>query len=316
MMELKTTVETDKPAFRMDYTTKTLMLGSCFVENIGAKLAYFGFQTDINPCGIVYNPMSVAETLELLLDDRRFGRDDLRQNAGKWVSLSHHGRFSDADPEKCLQNINTRLERSAAYLRQCDVLVVTWGTAWVYRHRASGRIVSNCHKFPATDFERFRLTVEEIEEVYVALIRRLQECRPSLQILFTVSPVRHWKDGAHGNSLSKAVLLLAVDRLRKRFGQVAYFPAYEIMMDELRDYRFYADDMLHVSPVGIEYIWEKFRDLYLREDTRPWMERIAKCRKILQHRPDDPQAGAYLELRKKTLDELHRIEEQLGIGER
>lgn len=306
-MDLQTVVKLDKPEFQIDYVTRLMMLGSCFVENIGAKLEYFKFNTDINPCGIVYNPMSVAATLELLLDNKRFTEGDLLLNNHQWVSLHHHGRFSATEAETCLQNINTRLQEAVAHLAKTDVLIITWGTAWVYRHRASGKIVANCHKFPATDFERFRLEVEEIVAVYMALIGRLLEVRPSLKILLTVSPIRHWKDGAHGNQLSKAVLLLAADRLTKQFSRVSYFPSYEIVMDELRDYRFYAEDMLHISPQGVNYIWEKFCDLYLKKDTREKMCRIDKLNKILLHRPTDPSDENYLSLRRKATLALQEL---------
>lgn len=313
-MKLQTVVELEKPDFKLDYATRIMLVGSCFVENIGAKLNYFKFKTDINPCGIVYNPLSVADTLELLWSDKQFTKADLLQNGEQWVSLSHHGRFSARDIGNCLQQINSSLEKSAAHLKMTDILVITWGTAWVYRHRKSGRIVANCHKFPAADFERFRLNPEDIEQVYIDLLSRLHNCNPDLKILFTVSPIRHWKDGAHANQLSKAVLLLAIDRLMQRLDYVSYFPSYEIVMDELRDYRFYAEDMLHISPQGIEYIWEKFQALYMTSETKEWMRRIDKINKTLLHRPTDPDSPAYRELMEKTIREREQVERELRIS--
>ena len=303
-MDLQTVVKIDKPSFRVEYSTRMMLLGSCFVENIGAKLAYFGFQTDINPCGIVYNPLSVASTLDILLSGRRFGESDLLQNNGKWVSLSHHGDFSATHSGQCLQRINSRLETAGAHLKKTDVLVITWGTAWVYRFRKTGQVVFNCHRFPASDFERFRLEVEEIVRVYADLLDRLREVNPDMRVVFTVSPVRHWKDGAHGNQLSKAVLLLAADRLQGEYGQVSYFPSYEIVMDELRDYRFYGEDMLHLSPQGVEYVWEKFRDNYMTSETQSRMKQVEKLNKILQHRPFDADSDATRELYARTQEEL------------
>ena len=313
-MELQTVVKLDKPSFRIDYSTRLMMLGSCFVEKVGAKLEYFRFKTDINPCGIVYNPLSVADTLELLLAGKRFSQADLLRNGELWVSLSHHGRFSAREAGDCLQRINSRLEKSVAHLKTTNVLVITWGTAWVYRHRQLGRVVANCHKFPATDFERFRLSPEDIEQVYTDLLSRLHSRYPDMRVLFTVSPIRHWKDGAHANQLSKAVLLLAIDKLKQRLDYVSYFPSYEIVMDELRDYRFYTEDMLHISPQGIEYIWEKFQSLYMTSATEAWMKRIDKINKTLLHRPADPDSSAYQELMKKTAQERERIERELGIS--
>lgn len=179
---------------------------------------------------------------------------------------------------------------------------------------ALGRVVANCHKFPATDFERFRLSPEDIEQVYTDLLSRLHSRYPDMRVLFTVSPIRHWKDGAHANQLSKAVLLLAIDKLKQRLDYVSYFPSYEIVMDELRDYRFYTEDMLHISPQGIEYIWEKFQSLYMTSATEAWMKRIDKINKTLLHRPADPDSSAYQELMKKTAQERERIERELGIS--
>ena len=313
-MELQTVVGIEKPDFQIGYTTSILMLGSCFVENMGARLEYFKFQADINPCGIVYNPLSVADTLEILLSGKRFEEKDLILRDGKWMSFSHHGRFSAVSREQCLQNINARLAGAVRQLAKLDVLIITWGTAWVYRHRQLGRVVANCHKFPATDFERFRLSPEDIEQVYTDLLSRLHSRYPDMRVLFTVSPIRHWKDGAHANQLSKAVLLLAIDKLKQRLDYVSYFPSYEIVMDELRDYRFYTEDMLHISPQGIEYIWEKFQSLYMTSATEAWMKRIDKINKTLLHRPTDPDSSVYQELMKKTAQERERIERELSIS--
>lgn len=310
-MELQTVVKIEQPAFRIDYSSRLMMLGSCFVENIGAKLESLRFQVDINPCGIVYNPLSVADSLELLLDNRRFTETDLLQNGGKWVSLHHHGHFSADEAETCLQKINDRLTVSAEHLRHTDVLILTWGTSWVYRYKASGQVVANCHKLPASAFERFRLEAEDIVTTYTALIRRLLLMRPGLQIVFTVSPVRHWKDGAHGNQLSKAVLLLAIEKLQQTIKQVSYFPAYEIVMDELRDYRFYADDLLHISSQGVEYIWEKFCALYFSEETRALMKQVEKINKKLSHRPFHPDPEALRRLREEAEQELKALGFQL-----
>ena len=310
-MDLQTVVKADKPSFRIEYGTKILLLGSCFVENIGARLEYFKFQAEINPCGIVYNPSSVAETLDMLLTERRFGKSDLLLNNGKWVSLNHHGSFSAVRSEDCLRNINSRLEKACAHLKETDVLIITWGTAWIYRFGKSGRIVSNCHKFPASDFQRSRLEVDDIVNLYTGLLQRLWQLNPDMKIVFTVSPVRHWKDGAHGNQVSKAVLLLAVDKLRQLYRQIAYFPSYEIVMDELRDYRFYGEDMLHLTRQGIEYIWEKFRDNYISQETQMWMKKIDKLNKILQHRPFDADSETARQLYSRTQQELYALLQQI-----
>ncbi|MEG2791559.1 MAG: GSCFA domain-containing protein [Odoribacter sp.] len=312
-MELQTKIDIVRPNFEINYRSSILMIGSCFTENIGEKLAYFKFNIDLNPCGIVYNPFSVANVLQLLLAHKRLTGSDLLPNNGKWVSLLHHGRFSALQAADCLKNINERLELSAARLKTTNVLIITWGTSWVYRYKENGMIVSNCHKFPAAAFDRFRLTVAEIVEKYTELIARLKTLTPDLQILFTVSPVRHWKDGAHGNQLSKSVLFLAIDELVRKFDCVSYFPAYEIVMDELRDYRFYAEDMLHPSARTIDYIWEKFGENYLSKETETLRKRIDKINKTLLHRSSDPDSPAALELQERLKKEIKEIEQEYGF---
>ena len=308
-MEFRTSVAVDSAGFYINYDSRLMLMGSCFAENIGRNLEYFRFKTDINPFGIVYNPLSVANVLKFLLEKKVFREEDLWQNAGKWVSLYHHGSFSSAKKEVCLSAINERLAASAERLRQTDVLWITFGTAWVYRHRASGVIVGNCHKFPAADFERFRLSVEDILTVWQPLIKALQAVNPDLKIVFTVSPVRHWKDGAHGNQLSKAVLLLAAEALTACGEDLYYFPSYEIVMDELRDYRFYAPDMLHVSEQAVDYLWEKFRQTFCAPEMLPVLERVEKINKKLLHRPFDPESEAYrtfCEGIQREIEELQR----------
>lgn len=306
-MNLQTVIKLENPSFGIDYKTRMLFVGSCFVENMSAKLDEFRFQTEINPCGVMYNPESVAETLNLLLEDKRLEESDLIENNGKWVSLRHHGSFSSVSRDVCLFKINCRLKEAANYLRKTDVLFITWGTAWVYRYRQTGQVAANCHRFPAADFERYRLSVEEIVEAYTDLLKRLQTLRPGLKVIFTVSPVRHWKDGANGNQLSKAILLLAIERLCGLFEGVHYFPAYELVMDEMRDYRFYGEDMLHLSSLGIEYIWEKFKGNLITEEARQWMEKIEQCNKILQHRPFDKNSEETNALYTRTMKELKQL---------
>lgn len=307
-MEWQTKIEIPQSDFHIGYASRILMLGSCFAENIGEKLTYFKFDADINPCGIVYNPLSAARVLELLLEAHPFTGDELMRHDGKWLSLLHHGSFSSSCRETCLRQINERLTQAAERLKTIDLLVITLGTAWVFRYKRDGRIVSNCHKIPASEFERFRLEPEEIVAEYTALIRRLREINPALRILFTVSPIRHWKDGAHGNQLSKSVLLLAVDRLVRSLEGVYYFPSYEIVMDELRDYRFYAEDMLHVSPVAVEYIWERFRDTFIGKDALALMTQIDKVSRTLAHRPTDAGSEKWQRLREKMTAEMAEIE--------
>ena len=300
-MNLQTKITVAAPDFSIDYNSRLMMLGSCFAENMGSKFSYYKFDVDVNPCGIIYNPLSVANVLRLLVEGKRFEKNDLREVGGKWVSLFHHGAFSSADPDECLHRINDRLTKATGELRTLDLLVITWGTAWVYKYIPENIIVSNCHKIPSREFERSRLSVEDIVREYLVLIERLREINPGLRILFTVSPIRHWKDGAHGNQLSKATLLLAIDRLREEIQHVYYFPAYEIVLDELRDYRFYAEDMLHVSGFTVDYIWERFLYSFISPEVFGLMNQIGRINKGVAHRPFEPQSEEYQRLVKKML---------------
>ncbi|WP_278365431.1 GSCFA domain-containing protein [Butyricimonas virosa] len=306
-MNLQTKITVAAPDFLIDYNSRLMMLGSCFAENMGSKFSYYKFDVDVNPCGIIYNPLSVANVLRLIVEGKQFEKSDLRQVGGKWVSLYHHGAFSSTDPDECLRRINDRLTKATGELRTLDLLVITWGTAWVYRYTRENIVVSNCHKIPSQEFERSRLSVEDIVKEYLVLIGRLREINPGLRILFTVSPIRHWKDGAHGNQLSKATLLLAIDRLREELQHVYYFPAYEIVLDELRDYRFYADDMLHMSGFTVDYIWERFLYSFISPEVLGLMNQIGRVNKGVAHRPFDPQSEEYQRLVKKMLAEIAMI---------
>lgn len=306
-MNLQTKITVAAPDFLIDYNSRLMMLGSCFAENMGSKFSYYKFDVDVNPCGIIYNPLSVANVLRLIVEGKQFEKSDLRQVGGKWVSLYHHGAFSSTDPDECLRRINDRLTKATGELRTLDLLVITWGTAWVYRYTRENIVVSNCHKIPSQEFERSRLSVEDIVKEYLVLIGRLREINPGLRILFTVSPIRHWKDGAHGNQLSKATLLLAIDRLREELQHVYYFPAYEIVLDELRDYRFYADDMLHMSGFTVDYIWERFLYSFISPEVLGLMNQIGRVNKGGAHRPFDPQSEEYHRLVKKMLAEIAMI---------
>lgn len=309
----QTKIEMDNPGFTLDYHTRLMAVGSCFAENIGKRLAEGRFAIDLNPCGIVYNPVSVAHVLERLIDEHLWTEKELIWNDGKWVSFGHHGSFSSADRTECLSKINGRLQQGRACLQRAGLLLITWGTSWVYRYRPDGKIVSNCHKFPAGDFDRFRLSVAEITACYEHLLDQLRQLNPDLKVLFTVSPVRHWKDGAHGNQLSKSVLLLAIEQLMERREQVYYFPAYEIVMDELRDYRFYAEDMLHISEPAVDYIWTRFQETFFSPQTRDALKRVEKINKGLTHRPFDPDGETYRLFREKLRQDWEELKKQYPL---
>lgn len=293
-MELITKVEYDKAPFKISHLSKSLLLGSCFAENIGCLMRENKFDCDVNPFGILYNPLSVSKALDDIIACKHYGPDDLFFHQECYHSYMHHGSFSATNREMVLDTINTRLSKASQRLAQTEVLIITFGTAWVYYLQSTREVVSNCHKMPAKTFVRERLTVNDIVETYSSLIAKLQQCSPNLRLLFTVSPIRHVKDGLHENQLSKATLLLAVDELTRRFPeQISYFPAYEIVMDELRDYRFYADDMVHPSALAIQYIWERFCELYFSADTLQLMKECSNLARALAHRPLKPDSTEY-----------------------
>lgn len=307
-MELLTRIKNPEPTFTFSYKEQTTLLGSCFAENIGNKLVENKFPADINPFGVLYNPASIAVAIRMLLRPEKFTSEDLFRHEGVYHSFAHHSRFSSASETACLGQINERLAASAAYVRKAGRMVITLGTAWVYRLKSDGKIVSNCHKLPDKLFSQEMLSVEEIATEWKRLLLSLWEQNPELSLLFTVSPIRHWKDGAHGNQLSKATLLLAIDRLQKDFPErISYFPAYEIMMDELRDYRFYADDMLHPSKQATDYIWECFTECMLSREAREILKEWGDIQKALNHKPFQPQSEAYQRFISQTLLKMERL---------
>lgn len=308
-MSFFTEIKIQEFPWKLDHSKSMMMMGSCFTENIGQKLLDLKFSVDMNPFGIIYNPISIANSLKILLEKRVFIESDLFYDHGMWNSFSHHSRFSDADSKKALEKINDRITFSHDFLRKTDFLVITFGTAWVYEWKKSGQVVSNCHKVPAAEFMRFRLGVYQILEVYRELLEEIWKFNPNLKVVFTVSPNRHWKDGAVENQVSKATLLLAIDGLIKGFGETScgYFPAYEIMMDELRDYRFYAEDMLHLSPVAIEHIYNRFSKTMIDSESIKLTKEIDKIRKAILHRPVNPTSEEYKRFLFYNLNEINKL---------
>lgn len=285
-MKLLTEVSLPEYPFSLNHQTQVLMMGSCFTENIGRLMDRYLFPVCINPFGVTYNPLSVKRGLDALIHKDSYGAGDLDRHNDLWFSFDHDTGFSASDQARALENINTVFQEAKAFLKHADTLILTWGTSWVYRYNPTGSVVCNCHKIPAREFTRTRLSPDEIVEAYESLLPKLFAFNPKLKILYTISPVRHWKDGAHGNQLSKASLLLAGDALQQQFPErFVYFPSYEIVMDELRDYRFYAEDMLHTSDQATRYIWDRFRGALMETGTGEIIREVEALRKMLEHRP-------------------------------
>ena len=298
-MKFRTEIHLPASPVSISHADKILTMGSCFAENISGCLEKSGFNVHCNPFGILYNPASVFQSLHRLIEEKPFTSDEIFREGDTYYTFWHHSCFSREEPESFLTEINTRLKESAEFLLQADVLIVTWGTAYVYSLKDNS-VLSNCHKQPAERFDRRRLCPEEIVLEWKSLLQLLRGFNPKLQILFTVSPVRHWKDGAHGNQLSKAILLLAADELIREDEHCTYFPSYELLLDDLRDYRFYAKDMLHPSEQAIEYIWEKFSDCFFHEETRELIREWECIQRNLNHKPFHPESEAYKIFREKS----------------
>lgn len=262
----------------------------------------------INPFGVLYNPASVGASLERLWQNRFFSVEELVEQDGLFHSFSHHGSFSGTDPGETLDRINTSFKAAAANLRDATRLIITFGTAWVYALPSTEQIVANCHKFPENYFIRRRLSVDEIVLFYEDLFEVLFREKPDLKVLMTVSPIRHWKDGAHENTLSKSILHLAISELCDEFEQVDYFPAYELLVDDLRDYRFYAEDMLHPSETAKQYIWEHFSDCCFSKATREIVNQVRQIRKAMQHRPFHPDSEDYVRFAKKNIAAIQMLQ--------
>jgi len=311
-MKFQTEVQIPGFAWQTGYQRRNLFMGSCFTENIGQKMETLKYPVDINPFGILYNPVSVANGLRFLLQRKKFTEQDLIHYNGLWHSFFHHSRFSSPDKNEALTTINNRIEKSAEFLKNAGFLFITFGTAWVYDYKLTGQTVSNCHKIPEKEFRRFRLTPGEIVEDYRQLLSEIRDFDPEIKVVFTVSPIRHWKDGAIENQRSKATLLLAIDQLIREFGEeyCNYFPAYEIVMDELRDYRFYAEDMIHLSVSAVNHIWEKFQLAMIDNKSRVTSEKVENILSAVNHRPFNKFTKEHLHFLKQSLDKAHRLEQK------
>jgi lysophospholipase L1-like esterase len=279
-MEFRTKVNLPEYPFRIAHTDQLLLMGSCFTENIGNYLTQHQFQANVNPFGIIYNPLSIFANLNHITDKKHYTQNDLLLHNELYCSPDHHGHFSGTDKAEVLNRINASVEKAHADFNTANVMVITLGTAYVYRHLEQNRVVANCHKLPGTAFEKRLLTIEEIKTAFAVLTA----AQKNKKIIFTVSPVRHWRDGAVQNQRSKSILIESIHQLTAEHNNCFYFPAYEIMMDELRDYRFYAEDMLHPNATAVSYIWQRFADAFFDAGTKHINAQTEKINLLLQHR--------------------------------
>jgi hypothetical protein len=283
-MELRTTFSIEPSDRKITYKDPVMFIGSCFATSIGSRLELGRMPVMINPAGTVYNPVSVCNTLNTITGGRRYDHDDLYRHDDSWISFDHYTDFSSVNSEEILNKINSISGEALKFLSGASFLFVTFGTARVFRWIESGKIVSNCHKLPASGFNHELLTPDDITSLWNDQLDKLKSLFPGLKVVFTISPVRHWKDGAHGNQISKSVLFLAVEKLLEHPSGPAYFPAYELVMDDLRDYRFYDNDMIHMSDLAVDYIWEEFCGCYFDTATTGLWKEVVKISKAVSHR--------------------------------
>jgi hypothetical protein len=309
-MNLRTTFPVNPSRSKINYDTPVLFIGSCFAEEIGSRMTEGKMNVMINPTGIVYNPHSVGNTIDIVLGNRIFTEDDIYKYDSKHLSFSHSTDFSSESKSKALNRINSSTSDANHFLKKARFLIISFGTARIYRFKESNKIVSNCHKLPQSFFSREMLTVEEIISDWSGILDRLHSFNNDLHVIFTISPVRHWKDGAHGNQLSKSILFLAVEKLLEHQKVEGYFPAYELVMDDLRDYRFYADDMLHPSQAAVEYIWKIFSDCYFETGTMELWKEVQGIAKARNHRLFSDSPTGKKEFANHILEKIAAIEKK------
>jgi len=282
----------------IDYNSKILLLGSCFVENIGEKLDYFKFQSTVNPYGILFHPIAIKNCVNFSIDKKNFSDQDIFFHNELWHCFDTHSDLSSTSKENLLNNLNEAIKLTNKHISNSTHIVITLGTAWVYSFLESNVIVANCHKLPQNQFKKELLSVSEIKASLEIIQEKIRLVNANATIIFTVSPVRHLKDGFVQNTQSKAHLITAIHEVLSKNNRTFYFPSYEMMMDELRDYRFYKEDMIHPNATAVSFIWEKFIEEWMSPVSENTMKDVDVVRKGLLHKPFNPEAKAHLQFLK------------------
>lgn len=307
MFTFRTEITPSLSPIKINYYSKVLNIGSCFAENIGKYLSDYKFNVLINPFGILYNPISISNCVNFLINKKEFEEEELFFFNEKWNSFYHHGSFSLADKSDCLDIINNSVISGHYFLKSANVLLVTLGSAYVYKHLKKDIIVSNCHKIPEREFIQYLLEPEFIISELTHMIKKLKVFNPEINIIFTVSPIRYLKYGFEYNQLSKSSLIFSIHQLIKRFDFIKYFPSYEIMLDDLRDYRFYDSDMIHPNETAIRYIWNKFQEVFLEKETLLILKDIEKISLAKKHIPKYPGSDNHKNFIKKQIVQINEL---------
>ena len=302
-MNFSTKIPIEKSSNPIDYDSKIWSLGSCFVENMGEKFSYFKFQNVVNPFGIIFNPVSIENLVSRVVHKQKFTEEDIFFHNDLWHCFEVHSKLSNPNKEAFLNSLNQLLESTNNQITKSTHIIITYGTSWVYRNKSSKNIVANCHKVPQSQFSKEILSVATIEKAIQDTVNLIQKVNPNCCFIFTISPVRHIKDGFVENQRSKSHLITALQTsLDFQLLTFDYFPSYEIMMDELRDYRFYAEDMLHPSQTAIDYIWVRFFENYISEENYTVMQEVCDIQKALHHHSFNPNSESH----QKFLDNLNQ----------
>ena len=287
-MQFRTQIPIPKSNHPLDYNSKIVSLGSCFAENMGEKFQYFKFQNEINPFGIIFNPISIKKIIDKAINKEMFAEEDVFFPNERWHCFDVHSDLSNSNRDELVASLNAILQSVNHQIAGSTHVIITYGTSWVYRNSESDAIVANCHKMPQKQFAKELLSVETIKESIAKTIDLIHSVNPDCAIIFTVSPVRHLKDGFVENQLSKAHLITAIHQILQsikscNLQSAIYFPSYELMMDELRDYRFYAEDMIHPNQIAIDYIWQRFSETCISEESHSIMKEVETIQKGLTH---------------------------------
>jgi len=309
-MKWQTKVDVEAPERKQDYHTRFFLLGSCFTENTGRLLAERKFSSFLNPMGIQFNPVSMARVMERLVREMDFAEQELFLHQGLYRTFDAHSSLSREGAVETIAVLNGALAKGRKAIADAGVLVLTPGTAIVHRDKQSNRVVANNHKLPAERFERTLLTVDEVAQSLQKTIQLAREKQPALQVILTLSPVRHSRNGLPANSRSKAILLEGIWQCKESMNDVAYFPSFEIMMDELRDYRFYDRDMVHPSQAAIDHIWERFSQWMFDDETQRLIAEVEDVVRACNHRLLHPASSDAMMFRKRLAERLETMMEK------
>lgn len=310
-MELTTVVPLESQEKKINLDSKIFSIGSCFAENMAERLQYHQFRTLNNPTGILFHPTAIRKFFELVANERKVTDQDFIHHNGQWHYFDGHSQMSRKEKTDLENDIASAVSLTRQFLSDATHIIITLGTAWAYRLKSSGSVVANCHKVSQKEFEKLLFSPSEIKNDLAVIKQLIQKVNPDCQLIFSVSPVRHIKDGFVGNQRSKSHLISGLhDFLDQTDASATYFPAYEILMDELRDYRFYADDLLHPSDVAVEYIWRKFTSVWMSEETQVIMKEIDGIRKSLAHRPFDKDSDAYRKHLSQTESRISALQQK------